>query len=55
MKNKILALLDKKLKDLEVKITEACEEPLTGTIYHLEGWLAEAKLLEQLKQEITEL
>lgn len=55
MKNKILALLDNKLKVLEVKVTKACEPPLTGAIYSLEGWLAEAKLLEQLKQEITEL
>jgi hypothetical protein len=55
MKNKILALLDKKLKDLEVKVTKVCEPPLTGAIYNLEGWLAEAELLEQLKREIAEL
>ena len=55
MKKKILAILDAKLKDLEVKVTKACEPPLTGAIYSLEEWLAQTKLIEQLKQEITEL
>lgn len=55
MKKKILAILDKKLKDLEAKVLKASTPPLTGAIYSLEGWLAEAKLIEQLKQEIIEL